>query len=119
MVCKLRIVSFLIFVLMGCQVSSSSLNESGENYKQTNSYTSLQEIYKNLYQGMNRDDVISLLGAPDYSPTEGQYYYSSNETEFSEQQGRAVPVGLIVDYRDSDHALTEQLQQFWLGPIGE
>jgi len=28
-------------------------------------------------------------------------------------------VGLVVDYRDSDGEMTDLLQDYWYGPIGE
>jgi hypothetical protein len=57
---------------------------------------------------MPRVEVERMLGAPDYSPVEGQYYYSSDRHN----------QGLVVDYR-LDGQMTDRLQDFTLGPIGE
>ena len=70
---------------------------------------------------MARTNVIDLLGEPDYSPLAGQYYYSSDRWE-TVQHGKKemqIPVGLLIDYRDDQGRVTEQLQKFLLGRIGE
>ena len=68
---------------------------------------------------MDRQSVERLLGEPDYSPIDGQYYYSSDRTSSMADQGREADLGLIVDYRDPEGAVTESLYEYWLGPIGE
>jgi hypothetical protein len=57
---------------------------------------------------MPRAEVEQLLGEPDYSPTDGQYYYSSNRNK----------LGLVVDYRIDGEA-TSQLQRFGMETLGE
>ena len=74
---------------------------------------------------MEESKVISLLGEPEYSPLEGLYYYSSDRRDPVLLDKKDinnevdVPVGLIVDYRDEQGRVTEQLQKFQLGRIGE
>lgn len=71
---------------------------------------------------MLRSEVENLLGEPDYSPVEGQYYYASDR-EVYPQNGTAnqvkVPVSLVVDYRNQLGEITDKLQTFWMGPLGE
>jgi len=112
-------VVLLTVLLAGCSAGLSSLESASASYKQHRYYTSLEKIYKNLSSGMYRKEVVRLLGEPDYSPINGQYYYSSNGSEYSEEQKREISVGLVVDYRDENGEITERLQQFWLGPIAE
>ncbi len=95
------------------------VQHSSVSYKGYKDYASLEAIYKNLFKGMNRKEIIQLLGKADYSPIEGQYYYSSERSEYSASQEREITVGLVVDFRDSNGSLTENLQAFWLGTIAE
>ena len=109
----------LFFIVLLAACSSSLLEDASAQYKRDKEYRSLQVIVENLSKGMPRKDVERLLGEPDYSPTNGQYYYSSSQSAYSKDQGRSVPVGLIVDYRDKSGELTATLHEFSLGPIGE
>lgn len=71
---------------------------------------------------MARAEVLRLLGEPDYSPVEGQDYYSSDRTATRvDTLGLEVPVtvGIVADYRTGDGRLTDKLQAFELGPIAE
>lgn len=113
---------FVMLLLTGCKSGADELEQAGRSYKAHRDYTSLEIIHRHLHKGMARSTVKVLLGKADYSPIEGQEYYSSDRREASgkEQVNRAVvPVGLVVDYRDEQGELTGQLQEFWLGAIGE
>ncbi len=116
-----RILYILLFaaLLVGCYAGLSSIENDSAKYKHDKDYTSLEVLYKNLSKGMHRNEVERLLGEPDYSPLNGQYYYSSDRSVYAKDQKREVPVGLIVDYRNKNGLITEMLQEFWLGPIGE
>lgn len=118
---KYRILQIILLsvLLVGCFSNGSYIEKVSANYKQTRGYNSLKIIYKGLSKGMQKKEVDRLLGEPDYSPIDGQYYYSSDHYEYSEQQERNVSVGLVVDYRNSDGIVTEKLQEYRLGPIGE
>lgn len=111
---------FVILLLGSC--SYQSLERASRNYKADKDYASLQTIYKHLGEGIKRTEVERLLGEPDYSPIEGQYYFATDRSEYPES-GAAdrvkLPVGLVVDYRNQLGGLTDELQTFWLGPIGE
>ena len=103
------------------------LERAGDSYKLHKDYASLEVLCRHLRKGMERTEVETMLGEPDHSPIEGQYYYSSNQREAKNQRKeqvkmpdvRNMPVGLVVDYRDEQHMLTQRLQTFRLGRIGE
>ena len=117
-------------LIVGLMLLASSIGCTGEitvaqasdSYKVNRDYTSLKVIYTALSKGMSRKKVQSLLGEPEYSPTEGQYYYLSDHREqangnsLSEQK---FPAGIVVDYRNQNLELTDSLQDYWMGPIGE
>ncbi|KPJ87743.1 MAG: hypothetical protein AMJ53_17680 [Gammaproteobacteria bacterium SG8_11] len=108
------------FVLVAC--ADQSVQQASASYKKNHDYASLERIVAHLNKGMKREKVENLLGEPDYSPTEGQYYYSSDRREAIEgtdQGTREVSVGLVVEYRDKNENLTNELQEFQLGAIGE
>lgn len=109
----------LTVLLVGCYTGLSPIENAGAEYRLDRSYKSLEVIYKNLSPGMQRKEIERLLGEPDYSPGDGQDYYSSDRSVYVEEQEREVVVGLVVDYQDKNGAVTETLQEFWLGPIGE
>jgi outer membrane protein assembly factor BamE (lipoprotein component of BamABCDE complex) len=116
-----RILHILValVILSGCATGLTSREHASEDYKQNGDYASLETIANSFYKGMRRSEVERLLGVPDYSPIEGQYYYSSSRSVDSDEQGRGVPAGLVVDYRDENGQVSDTLQEFWLGPIGE
>lgn len=117
---KMPIIGMMaILLLSGCH--DMSLRKASTNYKSKRDYASLEIIYKQMYKGMKRIDVEQLLGEPDYSPTEGQYYYSSDRRDYLDSGNKEMkaPVGVIVDYRDPNGKLTGEIQTFSMGPIGE
>ena len=104
------------FLLVGC--GPSALEQASRSYRANRDYASLETIHGQLTEGMDRAEVERLLGESDYSPTDGQFYYSSDRREAA--GGRDdVPVGVVVDYREESGAVTDTLQVFWIGPIGE
>ena len=110
---------FLIVITSGCAVFLSQLEVASSKYKQNRDYDSLTTIYEHIHEGIAKTKIEELLGEPDYSPIDGLYYYSSNKSTYSEFQNKDVPVGLIVDYRNSEGIPTEKLTKYLLGPIGE
>jgi negative regulator of genetic competence, sporulation and motility len=106
-------------LLVGCFAGLSPIEKAGESYKQNKDYASLKDIHSGLFKGIGRNAVERLLGEPDYSPIDGQYYYSSDYSKYSEEREREVAVGLVVDYRDRNGRTTERLQEYWLGIINE
>jgi outer membrane protein assembly factor BamE (lipoprotein component of BamABCDE complex) len=106
-------------LLAGCPGGLSPTEEASASYKQNKDYASLEQIYSKLSNGMQRMEVERLLGEPDYSPIDGQYYYSTDRSDYSEEQKREVAAGLVVDYRDKNGDVTDTLQEYWLGVIAE
>jgi hypothetical protein len=111
----------LMLALVACPSPSRSLTDASASYRNQRDYASLATIHSHLAKEMPRTEVERLLGEPDYSPTEGQYYYSSDRKEASTSPADRPPatLGLVVDYRDANGAVTNRLQRFTLGPIGE
>ena len=110
---------FIVTLLTGCLANYPSLEGTSDNYKRNRDYTSLEEIYSSFSKGVHNEKVIRLLGEPDYSPIDGQYYYLSDSSEYIEEQGRDAIIGLVVDYRNSNGEITEKIQNYWLGTISE
>jgi len=109
-----------LFFAIGC--TDQILTNTIQSYKTNRDYTSLQLIYKKLSNGLSRTEVDSLLGKPDYSPTEGQYYYLSDQKvppEKNMESDLTVPVGIVIDFRDKNGDETKYIQGLSIGPIGE
>ena len=119
MVYSIPRILFITVALVGCSLGLSSMEMAGEHYRQNRDFMSLEAIYNSFDKGMGRAEVERLLGEPDYSPIDGQYYYSSDRSVYSDDQGKDVNLGLVVDYRDMNGEITDRLHEFWLGPIGE
>lgn len=119
MMLRLLKMTLIVSLLTGCVTNLSSIEAASVSYKQNKDYGSLEQINNGLFKGMRQNEVERLLGEPDYSPIDGQYYYTSDRSEYSEEQMRKVAVGLVVDYRDVDGRMTERLQEFRLGLIAE
>ncbi len=106
---------FLLCMLTACNANLQSDAVGRDDHTKT--LVGLQSISENLSVGISYEEAEKVLGRPDYSPTEGKYYYTSTETIYSESQKRELPIGLILDYRDAEGKTTEILQNFWLGQL--
>jgi hypothetical protein len=115
----LRLLCLAMLLLAACACHAQEPQEASSSYKAKKDYASLAVLVKHLRKGMARAEVEALLGEADYSPIAGQEYYSSDCRELVPETGAEELVGLIVEYRDEQGRLTEQLQQFQLGRIGE
>ncbi|CAK8724945.1 SmpA / OmlA family protein [Candidatus Electrothrix laxa] len=117
-----RFLLFIVFLLLvGCNTQAQELEPASRSYKAHRDYPSLEVISGHLRKGATRTEVIDLLGEPDYSSLAGQYYYSSDRRETVQhgKQEMQISVGLLIDYRDEQGRVTEQVQKFRLGRIGE
>ena len=117
-----RFLLFLVFLfLVGCNTRAQEPEQASRSYKAHRDYASLAVISGHLRKGMERGRVEELLGEADYSPLAGQEYYSSDrrETVRHGKQEVRIPVGLMIDYRDEQGRVAEQVQKFRLGRIGE
>jgi hypothetical protein len=99
-----------IILLLGC--GDQALEESGRSYRLHKDFASLETISRCLTIGMTRGEIEKLLGKADYSPIEGQEYYSSGQQSDKGQT-------LVVEYRDEQGIVTRVLHSFWLGDVGE
>ena len=103
------------------QVKGPNRKWHSARYRKTRDYRSLKILIKRLKVGMPRARVEEVLGEPDYSPVEGQYYYSSDR-----KNSKGVTIGLVVEYRKTEYrggdihtVITGRLESFILMPIGE
>jgi outer membrane protein assembly factor BamE (lipoprotein component of BamABCDE complex) len=110
---------FLLLFSVGC--TDNSLKQASISYKTNHDYASLKVIYNSLSTGMSRTEVDNLLGEPDHSPIDGQYYYLSDRKEPPEpgMDNIKVPVGMVISYRDKSGQITDKIQEISFGPIGE
>lgn len=115
----LRLFCLAMLLLAACACHAQEPQEASSSYKAKKDYASLAVLVKHLRKGMARTEVKALLGEADYSPIEGQDYYSSDRSERAPATEMEQPVGLVVEYRDEQGKVTGQLQQFELGRIGE
>lgn len=106
---------------LNLQSNSSTWKWHSARYKKSRAYQSLKLLTRRLKIGMPRSKVEELLGEPDYSPVDGQYYYGSNRTN-----SKGVIMGLVVEYRKTSYRadgihtiITGKLESFVLMPIGE
>lgn len=115
----LSTITFLSIVIFSCaSVDTSGIAFYSKHYKENRKYEHLEFIFNTLKVGMSKKKIEVLLGEADHSPIEGLYYYSSDKYEYSKLIDREQPVGAVLDYRKSG-VLTDRLQEFTLGPIGE
>lgn len=75
-----------------------------------------------LRLGMGKDALERLLGPADYSPTEGQYYFSTGGDCPVDDSGRLASCGVIADFKDyrgPEAVLMPRLQSCRWGAIAE
>ncbi len=93
------------------------LNVASSNYKRNHDYQSLLLLFQYLHPGMPKIEVEALLGEPDYSPTDGQYYYGSNAICSCGEEEPSAPCGVVVVYEP--HPTLPTLKYCWFGAIRE
>ncbi len=140
-----RIFGWLCIMLAGCNattalqsadseldcasIRASNLpNSLASKYARNRSWENLRSLTCFLQFGMSLDEVHELLGPADYSPIEGQYYYSADQVQLDEISGEEVVLGLIIEFRSFERneargvyefRLTDVLQRYSLRPIRE
>lgn len=117
---KSAILAGLVLLLVSCAPDIHDPAEISARFRQEHRYETLSRLLAHLRLGMTRAEVEKLLGPPDYSPIDGQYYYHTSDRQTAE----GVPIGLVVDYRRTNVRTGEEiatglLESFWIGPIGE
>ncbi len=113
-------VFFLLLAMLGCGPRPDALSKLSASFRKNHDFQSLNSLAGHLKLGMPRAEVERMLGDPDYSPIEGQFYYASKDRK----TGKGTPVGLIVEYRRTNPKTGEvvetgRLESLYLGPIGE
>ena len=58
----------------------------------------MPEAITQIRLGMSYPEVVKILGEPDYSPTEGQFYYAT-EGRCAIDGGPAASCGFVLEYR--------------------
>lgn len=104
----------LSFLLVGCGSSRSA----GDHYRAHGDYRSLHAVSRHLAVGMPESEIESLLGEPEYWPTESQCYYGSD---------RRVPMDpilnatytLVIEYTRQNESPGRVVADWFLGPISE
>ena len=86
----------------------------------------LPEKLKQIHLRMSKAQLEAVLGEADYSPTDGQYYFSTGGDCPLEDTDREAPCGVVAEFRITtygastiDIVLTDSLQGCWWGGIGE
>lgn len=72
--------------------------------------------------GMSLNELELLLGPASYSPSAGQYYFSTGGDCPLDEDGRTASCGLVADFRadrGDDIVVTPALRSCWWGAIGE
>jgi len=75
-----------------------------------------------IHLGMSKAELSGLLGEEDYSPTDGQYYFSTGGECPLEGTDLMAPCGVVAEFRadkDGELQVTDALQSCWWGAIGE
>lgn len=93
-------------------LAGAGLDSASQTYRSTRALDSLAHLADLIPPGTPRSRVEALLGEPDYSPVDGQVYYSS-------QDNGASADSLVIDYRDANGTVTSSVQDRQFGPIGE
>ena len=91
----------------------------------TSPHDPVPESIQRILRGQRKSEVEAIIGAPDYSPTEGQYYHSTGGDCELVDADRRAPCGYILEYRgehfDPAKGTTNQdrLESCSWGAIGE
>ncbi len=119
--------AFLLLILVlgtACLATDQAqLTAASAEWKQNKGYASLEVIVAAHFRnGMPRKEVERLLGPEDYAPGEGSaVYYSSDKQGPLGDTGSIATYGLVVEYmeRNAPYTVTDRLQRWILGPVGE
>ena len=121
---QIRSGAIILFCALVLLSSCTSVEQASRHHRSHRNYDSLKILHNQLYIGMPRAEVESLLGEPDYSPIDGQYYYASDRTvDWGDSTATytlvvvydAIPYGedeIVSEY-------TGKLEWFNLFPVGE
>ena len=111
-----------VAVLAGCE---SVVSTSPAFCEITSPNDPVPETFQRIHGGQRKSEIDAILGTPDYSPTEGQYYHSTGGDCELVDADRRAPCGYVLEYRgkrfDSAKGMTDQdrLESCSWGAIGE
>lgn len=102
---------------LSCSAEDVEVSNAIKSYQTKRDYQSLKTLYQKISVGEKCESVFALLGEPDYSPIEGQYYFSSDQQ--SQSKNTSGVLGLVVDCIDQNGVYTGKVEALTFGPIGE
>jgi len=82
----------------------------------------MPDAVRQVRTGMSLNELELLLGPASYSPSAGQYYFSTGGDCPLDEDGRTASCGLVADFRadqGDDIVVTPALRSCWWGAIGE
>jgi hypothetical protein len=82
----------------------------------------MPEKVKRIHLGMPKAALEVVLGEADYSPVDGQFYFSTGGECPLDGAGRLAPCGVIAEFRvnaGDEMRVTDSLQWCSWGAIGE
>jgi hypothetical protein len=114
-------IAFGLTVLAGAFCSAGCRHAAGSAGCEMNGPARLvPAAVKRIRLGMSKRELERLLGEADYSPIEGQYYYSTGGECPLEGANRNAPCGVVADFRRApDYQLTGSVRSCTWGAIGE
>jgi hypothetical protein len=77
---------------------------------------------KGVHIGMPKSALIALLGEPEYSPIEGQYYFALDGGDCRSETGQTVGCTLVAEFRapgGTERVVTDSLQSCFWGAVSE
>ncbi len=102
----------------GCHAKTSSVGCEVQGPERL-----MPEKVSRVRLGMTKEALENVLGPADYSPAEGQFYFSTGGDCPLEETDRLASCGVVAEFRDyndsGDGVLSDSLQSCWWGAIGE
>ena len=84
---------FVLVLLLSC---GCSVEKASQSYRTNHDYESLKILCDQLHKDMPRAKVKELLGEPNYSPKDREYWYSSDQ--MASYGDYVIPHTLVVTY---------------------
>jgi hypothetical protein len=117
----MRAIAFGLAVLAGALCSAGCRHVAGNTGCEVNGPAHLvPATVKRVRLGMSKPELERILGEVNYSPIEGQYYFSTGGECPLEGANRNAPCGVVADFRRApEYRITGSLQSCTWGAIGE
>ena len=90
----------LLVVVAICTISDAAPDDSADEVLRSvrSPADQVPDAITKSRLGMSYTDVVKILGEPDYSPTEGQFYHAT-EGRCTAGGGPAASCGFVLEYR--------------------